>query len=123
MFGEKYRGNPTLYDEVNTWDKENGKPEGSSMTDLKMTIDNFKKNVEDKIGHLYKTSGNLIELVGVPGGKHKGFAFNNWLRLSISQEFNLVSIYESHKSTTMAASMKRLSWVTVSYYFFQTRRF
>jgi hypothetical protein len=33
-----------------------------------------------------------------------------------NQEFNLVTIREARKSVTMSASLKRLSWITVSAY-------
>lgn len=33
---------------------------------------------------------------------------------NVGQEFNLTSIAEAQKSTTMNRSMKRLSWITVN---------
>jgi hypothetical protein len=45
--------------------------------------------------------------------------------LMSAQEFNLTSIREAEKSTTLNRSIKRLTWITVSYVvlkaFFGTR--
>ncbi|KFY79384.1 hypothetical protein V499_01625 [Pseudogymnoascus sp. VKM F-103] len=59
------------------------------LRELQSTIDDFERQINGEIDLLHKSSQSLIEM-----------------------EFNLVSINEARRSTTMSASMKRLSWVT-----------
>lgn len=42
------------------------------------------------------------------------FKLDSETKEMIALEFNLVSIYEARRSIDMAASMKRLSWITAS---------
>ncbi|KAF2188018.1 hypothetical protein K469DRAFT_567803, partial [Zopfia rhizophila CBS 207.26] len=63
--------------------------ENKGLEDLKGVIDGFADTVSDRISQLDQTVRDLLQF-----------------------EFAWVSINEAHKSTSLATSMKRLSWVT-----------
>lgn len=81
-----------------------------SIEERMMTIvENLRKHLERVDEELEKKTERSIQLVG-PGSGIK----NHILLIIFLQEFNLSSIHDVHRSTHMAESMKRLSWITVS---------
>lgn len=70
-------------------------------------IEDTEKMVEERLLSLDLISQELIQLVR-PTAQFLMLEVTN-----LMQEFNLTSIAEAQKSTTMNRSMKRLSWITV----------
>ncbi|KAH8672253.1 cora-like Mg2+ transporter protein-domain-containing protein [Ilyonectria robusta] len=66
--------------------------ETDSIKDLLDAIDNLSDGISKQISRLDEISKDLIQM-----------------------EFNLVSINEARKSTSLSTSMKRLSWITFTF--------
>jgi hypothetical protein len=82
--------------------------EENAYEDCRIFLLKFQSDVEQRLDSLDTTSQNLIGIVRmtryVSHDQHDSIE---------KQEFNLVTIQEARKSVTMAASLKRLSWITV----------
>lgn len=73
------------------------------------TVDGLSNEISKKLDQLDKTSQDLLQMVR-PDSRRSTSA----MVLKDEQEFNRVSIREAQRSVSMSASMKRLSWITVS---------
>ena len=85
------------------YDKDNG-----SIV-MQEAIDCFKSEVNDQIAQLEQTVKDLLQFVR----KLIVLFGNASIKADIRQEFAWVSINEAHRSTSIATSIKRLSWITV----------
>ena len=82
----------------------------SAQDELQNAVVDFADKVNDRIKQLDQTLRDILQFVS---------PITNWLYFSKLfsadpvQEFAWVSINEAHRSTSIATSMKRLSWITV----------
>jgi hypothetical protein len=78
------------------------------MKELQNVIDGFANEIGLRISQLDQTIRDLLQFVSVADDK--------LIRADHLQEFAWVSINEAHRSTSLATSMKRLSWITVRFF-------
>jgi hypothetical protein len=75
------------------------------MKELQNVIYGFANDINLRIRQLDQTVRDLLQFVSIIDDKFIG--------ADLLQEFAWVSINEAHGSTSLATSMKRLSWITV----------
>jgi hypothetical protein len=80
------------------------------LEDVRKAVEGFRDDVIGRIDHLDQTVRDLLQIVGTLS------IFPDYLsELTFAREFAWVTIIEAHKSTSIASSMKRLSWITVRF--------
>ncbi len=71
-------------------------------------VNDFADNVSHRIRQLDQTVRDLLQFVSTTA-----IISSKLVGADLVQEFAWVSINEAHRSTSIATSMKRLSWITV----------
>lgn len=92
-----------------------GYDEDNAVKDLQSAIDDFSNDINHRIKQLDQTVRDLLQFVSIII-----IIFNKFIGVDLVQEFAWVSINEAHRSANIATSMKRLSWITVRFYFIVT---
>lgn len=90
--------------------------EGEYYQEISDASKRLSQDVSESLDQLENVLRELLQLVSVThfSKTSAGYVKSDVLTLAM-QEFNLVSIKEARQSVTMSASMKRLTWITVSH--------
>lgn len=82
------------------------------IREVEEAIANFSDEIGEKLATLDQTIRDILQFVIIRFPLPRMCFFALFTLLTMCQEFAWVSVNEAHRSTRMAESMQRLSWIT-----------